>query len=42
MPHVVDMGCNKPKIKTNSKDIAMLDVREFNTPTSPATLRMFG
>jgi hypothetical protein len=22
-PHMVDMGCNKVKIKTNAKDIAM-------------------
>jgi hypothetical protein len=40
MPHMVDMGCNKAKIKTNVKDIATLHVREFNASTSPATLRM--
>lgn len=32
-PHMVDMGCNKAKIKTNAKDIAMLDDRGFNTST---------
>jgi hypothetical protein len=37
---MVDMGCNKAKIKTTVKDIAMLDGRGFNAPTSPAILRM--
>jgi hypothetical protein len=31
---MVDMGCNKAKIKINAKDIAMLDVRVFNTSTT--------
>jgi hypothetical protein len=38
--YMPDMGCNKAKIKTDVKDVAMLVARGFNASTFPATLRM--